>query len=60
MFLETLTVSSLTNPPPSFFSNGPVSVSEPPFCIMGTSDRPFLANIALQWVGGKGGMEVAH
>ena len=27
---------------------------------MGTSDRPFLANVTLKWVGGKGGMEVAH
>ncbi|KAL5482793.1 MLP1_8 [Sanghuangporus weigelae] len=28
-----------------------LSVSEPPFAVMGTSDKPFLAQIILEWVG---------
>lgn len=48
--LVKATVTWATEPPPSTFV-APPSVSEPPFCVMGISDRSFLARITLEWAG---------
>ena len=48
--LKKVTVTCGTDPPPSAFVN-PISVSEPPFCLMGSTDKPFLARITLEWAG---------
>ncbi|KAI5123449.1 hypothetical protein M0805_008821 [Coniferiporia weirii] len=48
--LASVTVSSATEPPPAAFT-APLTVSEPPYCVMGITDKPFLARITLQWVG---------
>ncbi|PIL22634.1 hypothetical protein GSI_15325 [Ganoderma sinense ZZ0214-1] len=48
--LRKLTVSSATDPPPSALSE-PITLSEPPFVITGTTDQPFLARLAFTWAG---------
>ncbi|KAL6302839.1 hypothetical protein BKA93DRAFT_379999 [Sparassis latifolia] len=49
-FLAKLTVTCLTDPPPSTLMQ-PITITEPPFLVMGTTDKPFLARVMLTWVG---------
>ncbi|TFY62462.1 hypothetical protein EVJ58_g3849 [Rhodofomes roseus] len=59
-FLEKLTVTCLSDPPPSTLIN-PIVVSEPPFAITSTTDRPFLARFTLTWTGSVNApMDVEH
>ncbi|EGN93831.1 hypothetical protein SERLA73DRAFT_78206 [Serpula lacrymans var. lacrymans S7.3] len=59
-FLCQMTVTCLSQPPPSSLAV-PIVVTEPPFAVMGTSDRPFLARLTLVWVGKQNAsMEVEH
>ncbi|KAI1790156.1 hypothetical protein LXA43DRAFT_891478, partial [Ganoderma leucocontextum] len=48
--LSKLSVSSATDPPPSALSE-PITLSEPPFVLTGTTDQPFLARLAFTWAG---------
>ncbi|KAH8108685.1 hypothetical protein DFH11DRAFT_1067346 [Phellopilus nigrolimitatus] len=48
--LANMTVSSATEPPPAAFIT-PLAVSEPPFCVMGLTEKPFLARITFEWAG---------
>ncbi|RPD62519.1 hypothetical protein L226DRAFT_330040 [Lentinus tigrinus ALCF2SS1-7] len=48
--LSNLTVASATDPPPSTLIQS-IKVSEPPFVITSTTDRPFLARLTLTWAG---------
>lgn len=55
-----MTVTCLTDPPPSTLLY-PLSITEPPFEISGTTDRPFLAKVTLTWVGPQNvPMDVEH
>ncbi|KAL5512817.1 hypothetical protein ACEPAG_3083 [Sanghuangporus baumii] len=47
--LSRMSVDCVTDSPPA--SGMFLSVSEPPFAVMGTSNKPFLAQITLEWVG---------
>ncbi|KAI0927055.1 hypothetical protein AcV5_007694 [Taiwanofungus camphoratus] len=59
-FLEKLTVTCLTDPPPSTLIE-PIVVIEPPFVATSTTDRPFLARLTFTWVGSKNApMEIEH
>ncbi|KAI0043959.1 hypothetical protein FA95DRAFT_1562778 [Auriscalpium vulgare] len=49
-FLQSMTVTCLTDPPPSTLSKA-IVVSAPPFIASATTDRPFLAKVTLTWVG---------
>ncbi|KAI0087889.1 hypothetical protein BDY19DRAFT_229466 [Irpex rosettiformis] len=49
-FLVKLTVTCLTEPPPSTFS-GPIIITKPPFIVTGLTDRPFLARLTFEWSG---------
>ncbi|KAI0372264.1 hypothetical protein BV20DRAFT_1051008 [Pilatotrama ljubarskyi] len=48
--LRKLTVSCITDPPPSTLTE-PVTISEPPFVVTNTSDKPFLARLTFTWAG---------
>ncbi|KAI0720588.1 hypothetical protein C8T65DRAFT_293816 [Cerioporus squamosus] len=48
--LSKLTVASATDSPPSTLVQ-PITISEPPFVITSTTDRPFLARMTLTWSG---------
>ncbi|KAI0339014.1 hypothetical protein BDW22DRAFT_1336945, partial [Trametopsis cervina] len=48
-FMTKLTVTCMSDPAPSTLSQ-PITVSEPPFVITSTTDRPFLACLTLEWV----------
>ncbi|KAI0356404.1 hypothetical protein OH77DRAFT_1423341 [Trametes cingulata] len=48
--LRKLTVSCVTEPPPSTLAE-PITVSEPPFVVTSTSDKPFLARLMFTWAG---------
>ncbi|KAH7923356.1 hypothetical protein BV22DRAFT_1130736 [Leucogyrophana mollusca] len=59
-FLAQITVTCLTNPPPSTFTT-PLTISGPPFVVMGTTDRPFLVRLTLVWAGKQNPpMDVEH
>ncbi|KAJ3545524.1 hypothetical protein NM688_g5616 [Phlebia brevispora] len=47
-FLKKLTVTCLTDPPPSSMTE-PIVVEKAPFFITGTTDRPFLARLTFTW-----------
>ncbi|KZT73877.1 hypothetical protein DAEQUDRAFT_721361 [Daedalea quercina L-15889] len=47
-FLEKLTVTCVSDPPPSTLIT-PIVVTEPPFAVTSTTDRPFLARLTLTW-----------
>ncbi len=45
-----MTVRSLTVPgPPGLLD--PIVLTEPPFSATGTTDKPFLASVTLEWAG---------
>jgi hypothetical protein len=55
-----MTVSCLTDPPPSTLTD-PVVITAPPFIVTGTTDEPFLAQVLLSWTGPHNSpMEVEH
>jgi hypothetical protein len=59
-FLTKLTVTCITNPPPSTLVS-PRAVTAPPFAIVTTSDRPFLARLVLEYAGSENPpMEIEH
>ncbi|EIN12796.1 hypothetical protein PUNSTDRAFT_124482 [Punctularia strigosozonata HHB-11173 SS5] len=47
-FLTRMTVTCLTDPPPSTLLE-PISLDNPPFAIVSSTDRPFLAKVTLTW-----------
>ncbi|KII86700.1 hypothetical protein PLICRDRAFT_55615 [Plicaturopsis crispa FD-325 SS-3] len=49
-FLAEMTVTCISDPPPSAFPSD-IIVSRPPFFASGTTDRPFLARLRLSWIG---------
>ncbi|KAF9519644.1 hypothetical protein BS47DRAFT_1357998 [Hydnum rufescens UP504] len=61
-FLSRLSISSGSDPPPPcFISSRVLSTDSPPYSIIGTTNRPFLARIKLEWVGGPTkSLEVEH
>ncbi|TFY54519.1 hypothetical protein EVG20_g9669, partial [Dentipellis fragilis] len=59
-FLAKMTVSCLSSPPPASLIE-PLEITAPPFAATSTTDRPFLARVALTWVGAQNPvMEVEH
>ncbi|KZT25417.1 hypothetical protein NEOLEDRAFT_1133801, partial [Neolentinus lepideus HHB14362 ss-1] len=59
-FLQRMTVSCVTEAPPSTLLH-PITISEPPFIVRSTTDKPFLARIKLEWAGAQNlPMEVEH
>lgn len=55
-----MTVTCLSDPPPPTLLS-PLSITEPPFEVSGTTDRPFLAKVTLTWVGPQNvPMDVEH
>ncbi|KZT11963.1 uncharacterized protein LAESUDRAFT_160608 [Laetiporus sulphureus 93-53] len=59
-FLAKLTITCLTDPPPSTLIK-PIVVTEPPFVVTRTTDKPFLACINLTWIGAMNPpMDVEH
>ncbi|KDQ50500.1 hypothetical protein JAAARDRAFT_51235 [Jaapia argillacea MUCL 33604] len=57
--LKKMTITCISDPPPSTLAT-PISVTDPPFSVMSTSEKPFLAKIKLEWCGDQPGMEVEH
>ncbi|KAA1474697.1 hypothetical protein DENSPDRAFT_343394 [Dentipellis sp. KUC8613] len=59
-FLAKMTVTCLSSPPPASLIE-PLEITAPPFAATSTTDRPFLARVALTWVGAQNPvMEVEH
>ncbi|TFK52648.1 hypothetical protein OE88DRAFT_1658023 [Heliocybe sulcata] len=59
-FLHKMTVSCITEPPPSTLVQ-PITITEPPFVVRSTTDKPFLVRVKLQWAGAENApMEVEH
>ena len=50
IILKKVTVTPISEHAPRSFTS-PATVSDPPFCVMGLSDQPFLARITLEWAG---------
>ena len=50
IILKKVIVSAISEPVSPTFTTSFV-VTDPPFCVMGVSDRPFLARIILEWAG---------
>ncbi|KAI8986065.1 hypothetical protein BD414DRAFT_48158 [Trametes punicea] len=48
--LRKLTVACVTDPPPSTLTD-PVTISDPPFAVTSTTDKPFLARLTFFWAG---------
>ncbi|KAH9851828.1 hypothetical protein C2E23DRAFT_886352 [Lenzites betulinus] len=48
--LRKLTVKCATDPPPASLLE-PLIISGPPFVVMGTTDRPFIARLTFTWTG---------
>ncbi|KAL4251232.1 hypothetical protein ABKN59_006315 [Abortiporus biennis] len=48
--LEKVTITCLTDPPPSCLVN-PLTLEGPPFVVTSTTDRPFLASLTFSWAG---------
>ncbi|OBZ68771.1 hypothetical protein A0H81_11328 [Grifola frondosa] len=59
-FLTKLTVTCLTDPSPSTFVE-PIIITDPPFVVGGTTDRPFLAKLTFTWAGSMNApLEIEH
>ncbi|TFY82298.1 hypothetical protein EWM64_g1713 [Hericium alpestre] len=59
-FLTKMTVTCLTDPPPSSFTE-PIVITASPFATARTTDRPFLARVTLTWAGAHNpAMEIDH
>lgn len=59
-FLAKVIISSVTEPPPSTLEK-PITLTEPPFAVMSTTDRPFLARVKLEWAGAQNPpMDIEH
>ena len=55
-----MTVTCLTDPAPSTLLT-PMVITDPPFSVVNTTDRPFLARLTLEWAGSQNSaMEVEH
>ncbi|OCH91897.1 hypothetical protein OBBRIDRAFT_774513 [Obba rivulosa] len=48
--LQKLTITCVTDPPPSTM-NEPVVITDPPFAVTSTTDKPFLAKLTFTWAG---------
>ena len=59
-FIEKLTVTCLSDPPSTL--TNPITVTEPPFVVTSTTDRPFLARLTFTWTGGNANppLELEH
>lgn len=50
--MKKVTIACASTPTPSSFElSGSGSVLDPPYCVLGLSDRSFLARISIEWVG---------
>ncbi|PCH40183.1 hypothetical protein WOLCODRAFT_150222 [Wolfiporia cocos MD-104 SS10] len=49
-FLTKLTITCVTDPPPSTFVE-PIVVTDPPFVATGIADKPFLTRLTFTWAG---------